>query len=157
MPATVVPAASPVLVPLSSDEKADLASLVELLTPAQMDHAIRIVQEHENLNDSADAELELDMDSLQTLTLRELQRFVAQSTNKPLPPAALEYFKARTAASAAPGGAPTAVARAPSSVMAPAPGMAPYAAHQRDDYAAGAEAGFEEEEEDDGEAPPPPP
>lgn len=70
-------------------------------------------------------EVELDIDSLDTATLRELQRYVARCLDKPIPGAVSEYF--RNAASGVSAAAAPPARAAPKPLHAPAP-RAPAAA-----------------------------
>jgi Bromodomain extra-terminal - transcription regulation len=116
------------MIPLSKDEQMALASAVDNLNEGQMEGLLQIVQERVSLdNPSAAAsnggEVELDIESMDTATLRELQRYISQCTGQAMPLQAKIYFanqnKAAAAASATATVAPPAKPAAP---VPPAPG-----------------------------------
>lgn len=81
-----------------------LANAVDTLNEGQMEGLLQIVQERVSLdNPSAAAanggEVELDIESMDTATLRELQMYISKCTGQPLPQAARAYFQSKPAAS----------------------------------------------------------
>jgi Bromodomain extra-terminal - transcription regulation/Bromodomain len=76
--------ASSGLVPLTFEEKQSISSDVALLQQSQIDRVLQIIQERMPV-ETAGGEIELDMDSLDTSTLREIQKYVASCLGRPLP------------------------------------------------------------------------
>lgn len=88
--APATPVTAPIigtLVPLTYDEKQKLSEDVGRLQPEEVDRVLQIVAERVVLDQPGSGEVELDMDTLDTATLRELQGFVAQCLQSQAPPA----------------------------------------------------------------------
>lgn len=66
--------------PLTLDEKKALVAQIYKLTPEKMEKALDIIREA--IDPSDDAEVEIPLDSLDTLTLRKLQKFIQDNTDK---------------------------------------------------------------------------
>ena len=81
--APIKDAASPV--PLDLHEKRSLSKDMALLNQAHIDEVLQIISERMPLDTNGSGEVELDMDALDTATLRELQRYVAQCLNRRRP------------------------------------------------------------------------
>jgi hypothetical protein len=150
--------------PLTLNEKKQLSQDVSLLSQPQVDEVLKIITERMPLDAGGAGEIELDMDALDTATLRELQRYVAGALGRPVPPQAAAAGGARTSAAPTPvpaparphAGAPPAVDRT-QALLAQAARSAPLnqagaPPPQQQQPAAGA---FRTLDDDD--APPPPP
>ena len=71
---------------LSYDEKKDLKDSIEKLPPAKLNKVIEIIQKRMELSGlQGDEEVELDMDQLDTPTLRQLQKYVQTCKPKKAP------------------------------------------------------------------------
>lgn len=74
--------------PLTLAEKQRLTEDVSQLSESDTARVLQIIQEHGVAANVTDGEVELDINSLPTPTLRALQRFVAERLGMPLPPGA---------------------------------------------------------------------
>lgn len=83
-------------VPLSYEEKKTLSAQISKLPPEKVEKVIQIIQDRMDLNDANPEEIEVDMETLDTPTLRQLQKYVksCQASTK----------KRRTDGAAAPKG-----------------------------------------------------
>jgi hypothetical protein len=97
-------------VPLSYEEKKTLSAQISKLPPEKVEKVIQIIQDRMDLNDANPEEIEVDMETLDTPTLRQLQKYVksCQASTK----------KRRTDGAAAPKGHRMAAASAPGAGMA---------------------------------------
>ncbi|KAJ8607187.1 hypothetical protein CTAYLR_007346 [Chrysophaeum taylorii] len=69
--------------PLTFDEKSQLSNDINSLPPEKLGHVVKIVQEHMPLASSNnDDEIEIDIETLDTATLRHLQTYVKQALRK---------------------------------------------------------------------------
>jgi len=100
---------------VTQEEKTELVSLVEGLDEGGMDGVLAIIKERMPVDSAAGGEIELDIDSLDDATLRELQRHVYARSGRLMPPACIAYFAARSRSGGggAARAAPTPTAGAP--------------------------------------------
>ncbi|CAN0150936.1 unnamed protein product, partial [Phaeothamnion confervicola] len=62
--------------PLTFDEKRQLSDDINKLTPDKLTRVVQIIQERMPLGSRGEEEIEIDIDSMDTPTLRDLQRYV---------------------------------------------------------------------------------
>ena len=68
--------------PLTFQEKAQLSEDINNLPPEKLSHVIKIIQERMPLEPTGDSEVEIDIESMDTETLRNLQTYVKSAKRK---------------------------------------------------------------------------
>jgi len=81
-PSAAAKRAAKMKLPLTFQEKAQLSEDINNLPPERLSHVIKIIQERMVLAPTGDSEVEIDIESMDTETLRSLQNYVKTAKRK---------------------------------------------------------------------------